>query len=247
MKPVTTILLLLLASIAYAQHKAPVKYHHVKTIVTDLNHDQKLDTIVLSSSPGNSGEFNRISISLAGLGKKTFTAKQDWTTVDSTFLKKNKNAAHSNLIFVGSTPLHTVILLFGVQSSAGYRDEFSIINIENDEADMVADFDEDKVDVESPLFLKDLDNDGRLEFAYRNLHECVNGDGEAEVCGYNPFIIYTVDDQCAINKPLMKQYNQKHYVFAGYETDERILVYSPGKNGKYRLVEKSSKYYKGTR
>jgi hypothetical protein len=112
--------------------KKGIVYHTVKTILTDINNDNQIDTIVLSSSLVNASTcFNRISVSLSGFKKQTFKAKDYWTVVDKSFLNSNKNAANTDFLFLKKTNNHAVILLFSSLDGAGYRGEFSIINIEN--------------------------------------------------------------------------------------------------------------------
>ena len=221
--------ILLLLTISFIWLNATGQKHTFKTIksiITDINDDGKTDTIILSSSLQGHAGYNRISVSISGFPKKTFRAKDSWTEVDKEFLQKNKNSVASNWLFLKKNDKHAVILLFGELDGAGYRGEFSIINIENNNINMVLDATNDP-DVEIPTGITDLDNDGRLEFIYTEYRQCVQTATNLQVCSYSPFYVYTIAGICRLNKPLMKAYNQKNYVFAGYEYSENILIYDP--------------------
>jgi len=225
--------ILLIACInAWSQKtKKVAAYKTIKTLYTDLNNDGKIDTIILSDN-GSDGDFNRITVKLAGFQKKTFKAKQYWASFDSLFLKKDKNLVHSNLLFIKKTDKHAAILLSGGTDGAGYSIEFSIINIENNRVKMVFDHDDDVVDVELPTELTDLENNGRLDFVYRITFQCSTTIKKGMICAYSPYFVYPVDDSCKLNKPLMKAYNIKHYVFDGYKYSEDIKIYYPNNNGR---------------
>ncbi len=139
MKKLLVLFLLALTLQASAQKAKEVPYRTIRTLTADLNNDGKIDTIKLISSLKDWNSFNRISISLTGYGKKVFNARDYWTVVDSDFLVSNKNAIHTKLLFFKKTNLHGVILLFGELDGAGYRGEFSMINIENNKAKLVFD------------------------------------------------------------------------------------------------------------
>jgi len=206
-------------------------YHTVKTILTDVNNDNQTDTITLSSSLVNTSTcFNRISISLSGFKKQTFKAKDYWTVVDKWFLDSNKNAVNSKLLFFKKTDKHAVILLFGILDGAGYRGEFSIINIENNNSKMVFDHTENGIyDVEDPTKLVDLEHDGRLCFIYKGIGEFDGYDAKSngDIGSYVPYFVFPVDDSCKLNKPLTKKYNEEHYVYAGLSFNDKIRVLYP--------------------
>ncbi|MDO3644591.1 hypothetical protein [Mucilaginibacter sp. L3T2-6] len=212
-------------------------FKSVKSITTDINEDGKIDTIILSSSLQGYVNYNRISVSISGLPKKTFRAKGEWTEVDDEFLKSNKNSIDSKWLFLKKTDKHSAILLFGVQDGAGYRSEFSILNIENGDVKMVID-DTGKLNIESPIALTDLNDDHRLDFVYRITFQCDQVLSNGKVCAYSPYFVYTVADNCNLNKPLMKAYNQKYYVFDGYEYSEEIAIFYPDDGSKPRIWRK---------
>ncbi len=228
----------LIISIAAAAQskKKPAHYRVIKTILTDVNGDSKTDTIVISSSLKTEMFFNRISVSLAGFKKQTFRAKDSWTVVDKEFLDSNKNSVNTELLFFKKTQKHAVILLFGELDGAGYRGEFSIINIENDTAKMVFDHYNDNVFVEGPEKLIDLEKNGRLCFIYRQIGELFRQEKSGDIGTYHPYYVYPVLNKCALDSTLTKEYNNKFYVFAGFNYSEKIeILYPYNKKRKPRI------------
>ena len=243
MKNLIVFFFMLPALATFAQSsKIKQPYRITRTLVADLNNDHRPDTIRLISNLADWNSFNRISISLNGYGKTTFKARDYWTVVDSDFLAENKNAIHTKLLFLKSTRVHAVILLFGALDGAGYRAEFSIINIEKNKVKMVFDAlndGNDEPDIEAPLELTDLAHDGRLCFAYTTLHEYskqVKLNGKTGMLGsYTPMLVYRVDDSCKLNKPLSKAYMEKNYVFAGFNYSETIDIFYPDDRSKPKI------------
>lgn len=217
-------------------------YRYLKTILVDLNNDDLLDTIDLSSSIKSKNFFNKISISLTGFKKYVFFAKNKWTYIDKSFLKKNNNLISSNKLFVKKVNGQTVLLIFGNLSGSGYRDEFSIINIVDNEVKMVFDHIDEDIDVELPKTIEDIDNDGKLDFVYTCFREQAPPPKNFIIKGvfesYSPFLIYTVDNLCKLNKTLTKKYNQDNYVFAGFKYSEEIEVFIPAKGGHKRACKR---------
>lgn len=245
MKKLFALFFLILAFQVSAQQARKVPYRTIRTLTADLNNDGKIDTIKLISSLKDWNSFNRISISLTGYGKQVFNARDYWTVVDSDFLVSHKNAIHTKLLFLKKTSKHAVILLFGEFDAAGYRGEFSIINIENNNVKMPFDELNDGnggLDIEAPIELTDLEHNGRLCFVYTTLHEYTTkvtlGKKTGFLGSYTPFLVYSVDDSCKINKPLSKAYMEKNYVFAGYNYSEKIDVFYPDDNSKPRIWKK---------
>lgn len=220
------------------QRKA--SFRLVKVYLTDVNNDNIVDTIVISSSLKDKRAFNRVSVTIAGFNKKTFVAKDSWTFIDSPFLKKNKNEINSRFVFLKKTPKHTAILLFGTLDGAGYREEFSILNIENNNCRMVFDHVDNEIDVEIPQTLTDLEHNGRLQFIFSGFGEYYKqlNNRNADIGTYHPFFVFTVDSICGLNKPLMKVYNQQHYVFAGYKYSEDIQILYPRNGGRPKIWKK---------
>jgi len=243
MKKLIVCLLVLYAVGAFAQKAKKFPYRVIRTLTADLNNDGKNDTINLISSLEGRNDFNRISISLTGLGKSVFNARSYWTVVDSDFRIANKNLINTKLLFARKTVKHTVILLFGESSGAGYRDEFSILNIENNRVTMP--FDDpgtDGLDIELVTALTDLKHDGRLDFVYRNLGELDKQVTKGNVPGftgsYHPFFVYAVDDRCKLDTLLTKAYNEEHYVYAGLNFSEEIEIFYPDNHGKPSIWKK---------
>jgi len=221
--------------------KKVLKYRVIKTIHTDLNNDNKTDTIVISSSFEGYAYFNKISIALSGFKKQVFKAREKWTGVDNKFLKSNKNALSTDLLFLKKTNKHTVILLFGEIDGAGYRDEFSIINIENNNIKMVFDPLNDnngEPDIEWPVTLTELQDNGRLCFIYKDMGEIEREVEGGDIGTYTPYFVYLIDDYCKLNEPLTKKYNEDHYVFAGIKPNEKIRIFYPKNGGKPRIWKK---------
>jgi len=204
-------------------------YKTVKTIFANLNSDNIIDTIVLSSSSPETESFNRISISMSGAKKKIFYAKDAWADIYDPFLALNKNLVKSKIIFIKKTEKHTVIILSGGTDAAGYGGEFSIINIENNEIKMVFDHSDDGIDVEVPIELSELENNGRLYFVYTTLYELYEQKDKlnADIGTYHPYFVYPVDNNCKLNYALSKKYMEEHYVFAGYNYNEKIKILYP--------------------
>jgi hypothetical protein len=237
MKKYLTFLFLVSVFNAFGQKNIKPHYRKLKTIYTDLNNDGKPDTIILSSSLTGEAFFNKITINIPGLKSRTFVAKDSWTTVDKWFLDSNKNTVKTELIFLKKTEKQSVILLFGELDAAGERGEFSIINIENNNIKMVFD-DDGKIDVDYPTKLISLKNDARLTFIYRNINEFDEQVKNAMIGSYAPFFVYIVNDSCKLDKPLMKRYNEEHYVFAGYQYSEKIRIRYPTNGGKPSIWKK---------
>lgn len=206
----------------------------------DLNNDNKLDTILLSSSLTDTTGFNKISISLTGICKKVFTAKNEWTSIDKGFLATNKNRVNSDKVFLKIGELSSQILLFGVLDGAGYREDFSIINIKDNGIAMVFDKGEKDIDIENPITVADFDKDGRTEFVFRNMFEYYQQvDSLNEDIGtYSPYLVYTIDNDFKLNEPFTKKYNEDNFVFAGYKYSEEIKILFPrDKKKKPRIWE----------
>lgn len=210
-----------------------------KPLITDLNNDGRLDTLVLGSSLTDTTSFNKITISIAGFDKQTFEAKNEWTNIDSTFLKTNKNAIKSGKLFLLKAKDHSIILLFGGIDGAGYRGDFSIINIKDNKSTLIFDRTEKDIDIERPISLSDLDNNGKTEFVFRNLFEYYDqvDSLNADIGTYSPYLVYTLDNDFILNKPLTKKYNEDNFVFAGYQYSEKIKILFPRDGSKPRVIK----------
>jgi hypothetical protein len=224
---------------AYSQHH----FHKVSEIIKDINGDGRNDTIILSSSSKEKDMFNKVTVVLNRGRKVSFTNKYDWTVVDSSFLAKNKNYVNTDKLFIKRTDKQTAILLFGILDGAGYRESFSIINIEHNEATMVFDQEKRNLDVEIPTALEDINGDGHSEFIFTSLFELykyvprLNSD----VGAYHPYFVYSIKgDTCLLDKLLTKKYNEQHYVFAGYKYSEDIQILYPRNHGKPRIWKKGT-------
>ena len=201
----------------------------IDSFVTNLNDDAIPDTLRLYSSTGNISSFDSISISLSGFEQKGFHTPEPWSRSDDWPTFTPDNALPTDKLFLGRGKHQSVLLLSDEISAAGYRESFNIINIEGNRIQLVLDQNERHLYIESPIALTDMDGDGRLEFLYRQIFE-YNGKPDTldgKVGTYSPYFVFTVDSNCVLNKRLTIQYNQEHYVFAGFKYDENIEVFYP--------------------
>jgi hypothetical protein len=216
-------------------------FKKIRSLLVDLNNDGRKDTIVLSSSLPDNTMFNRISVLLTGSDAYVYTAKHGWTNVDPDFLVENRNAIRSKKVFLSKAKGQAVLLLFGVLTDAGYREEFSIIHIKDNKARMVFDHMQDDIDVEIPKTLRDLDNDGRMDFVFTGYREVIGPSPADSLSGtievYCPYWVYTIDTDCTLNKVLTRKFNEDNYVFAGFDYSEEIGVFIPANGGKPRACK----------
>lgn len=240
MKKLLLFVHILISVSLYAQTRKDYKL--IKRYLVDLNNDGRVDIITLRSSLKEKGLFNQVTISITGFKKQTFNARYSWTFIDKHFLNVNKNALNSEDIYIKKTKLQSVILLFGTLDGAGYREEFSIINVENDSVKMVfgKSNQNSEFEVQNPITLGTLNYGERLNFVFRYIGEfgAYIKERNADVSTYIPYFVYTISNDCKLNKPLMKKYNQKHYVFAGYEFSEKIQILNPRNGSKPSVYKK---------
>ncbi|MFD0750098.1 hypothetical protein ACFQZS_08095 [Mucilaginibacter calamicampi] len=234
MKNLLLALFLTISFAALAQKsKKSVTYNHFKTFRIDLNNDDVIDTIILSSSLTDKSSFNRISILMSGAKKVIFTAKDYWAEIQAELLASNHNLVKSKNVFVQKTNLHTVIIMSGGTDGAGYGGEFSIINIENNNIKMVFDHESDEtmgtvsLDVEIPIALTDLERNDRLCFIYRGYGEFYKTVKGGQIGTYHPFFVFPIADDCKYSKDLSKTYNEQHYLYAGPGYNEKIEIFYP--------------------
>jgi hypothetical protein len=231
------LLLIMLLSITIAtfaqKGKKTGRYVNFKTFYTNLNNDNQIDTIILSSSLPDKKSFNRISILMSGAKKAVFNAKDEWWEIQPDFLTSNKSLVQSKNIFIKKTDIHTVVILSGGTDGAGYGGEFSIINIENNSINMVFDHGSDEmvghisVDVEIPARLTDLENNGRLCFVYTGYHEMYKKAKGGYIGTYYPFYVFIVAEDCRYSEALSKTYNEQHYVYVDPKRKGQIEVFYP--------------------
>ncbi len=206
----------------------------VETIITDLNNDDKLDTIILTDPPviGDPGEFKKVFISLNGYGNLSIVAKEVWDNLDSLFVLENRNKIKSNRVFVFKNSKLTFILLFGYGFGSGR--EFTVIQIKDNISKKIFD---DQLD--EPIKLKDFRNDKEVELLGRNggeIYETVDS-LDADIGVYSPYYIYNLNNNCKIDLELTKKYNEENYVWAGLKYSEKIKVLNPRKKGKHRIIK----------
>ena len=213
--------------------KGVTDFKPVETIIIDLNDDNLLDTIILTtpSVEGDPGQFGKIILRTSNAGRHVFTARDIWDFVDTAFQARNKNAIKSDRVFVYKHENETEILLFGFQYGSG-REEFSIIRITNDKVAMI--FDNALQDI---IQISDLNNDGKPEFVGRNVCDEVPDNGNSYIEGYCPFLVYTIDSDCKLSEVLSKTYNEENYVWAGLKYSEKIKVIVQNDGSKARIVK----------
>lgn len=232
MKQLFLSLLLLLTISVLAQQND--MHAPIETIITDLNNDEKTDTLSISLPPveGDPGIYRRINISLGHKGRTTFTAKDSWDKIDSQFLKNNTNAVQSYLVFVHKEASQTLIVLFGFAYGSG-REEIAILSIKENKIEQLLDN-----QLEEPIQFIDLDNDGKAELVCQNPPEIYQTDSKtkADIGTYSPFLVYKCDSVLYLDKKLTEAYNRQHYVWAGYKYNENIKVSYP-KTGKPQLIK----------
>lgn len=201
------------------------KFLPIEIITTDLNGDEKKDSIILTNPPleGDPGVFQKLTLSFSGLGNQEFIAKDVWDSIDIDFLKNNQNAVKSTRVFVYKEFNRVLILLFGFSYGSG-REEFTIIQIKENKTKII--FDEK---LEHAIKLKDFDNDKSVELLGRNSGEIYQklDSLNADIGTYNPFLIYKLSDTCKTDIILSKKYNENNYVWAGLEYNEEIKVLYP--------------------
>ena len=71
---------------------------------------------------------------------------------------------------------------------------------------MVFDSEQKPIDVELPTTLTDLDNDGKLDFIFRQFGEIYQqiDSLDSDIGTYHPFFVYSVDNNCKLNQALTK-------------------------------------------
>ncbi|MDV6169928.1 hypothetical protein R1T16_15935 [Flavobacterium sp. DG1-102-2] len=221
------ILSLFVFAVANAQEKdgQNAMYAPFETIITDLNNDSIPDTIAISMPPveGDPGQFRKINISLGTAGRNTFTAKDAWDDIDTTFLKNNANAVKSKRIFVYKENDTSYIVLFGFTYGSG-RDELDVIAVTGSKLIQLA-----NDNIQNPIQFADLDNDGKAELICRNDYEIFNTDRKTkgDIGTYSPYMVYKCENVLYLDKKLSETYNKQHYVWAGYKYNQHIKVLYP--------------------
>jgi hypothetical protein len=216
----------------------PVPKAKPRIYTVDLDGDGINDTVALTPAASDTNPFfSAITLAINGHPGQTFTVTdttQPWTDIDDGFADADSNAAGTRQFFLRRTQSYALLLLFGYIGETG-REGFSIIRIHNNEAKMVLDKASQHLPIENVDFLRDLDGDGRFELAtdYTIEFDGLAHEGLDGLIGpYSPTYIFTIDDSCFLNKPLMKKYNKENYLFAGYEFSDGIKVYYPNDRSK---------------
>jgi hypothetical protein len=227
-------LLLLVSVCCHAQdiQRQNATYSPVATIITDLNADNRNDTISAYGRPvGNDhGKFTKLTVSIDGR-RITYTAKGAWDTVYTSFSKVNKNDVDSPYVFVHKESECSYVLLFGYEYAGG-PEEFSILKIKGRQQEMLFD---NKLGY--PKLLTDLDNDGRAELVAQTVPVILKADAKGMTETYSPFIVYNLSPAFDIDKTLTEKYNLGHYVWAGIKPNNTIEVFYPNDGSKPKLIK----------
>lgn len=174
----------------------------VAIYTTNLNDDAIPDTLRLYSSTGNTSEYDSIAVTLAGYETLAYHTKDPWTKIDDWFQDSALNQLPTRRLLLSRWKAQTVLLLFGSPDEVGNGSNFCIINIENNKIRLVLDQSQRQLGIEVPCRLTDLDGNGRPEFIYTQTGECIMDTLDGSVCSYIPYHIYTVGNNCELNKPL---------------------------------------------
>jgi hypothetical protein len=215
----------------------------IDSFTVDLNGDSIPDTIRLYSSRKGTTSFDGIRVTLAGYEEKYFTTTYPWTMISKWFEDSGINELPTDKLLVSKWKGQSVILLFGTPDEVGDESNFCIVNIEHNQVRLVLEQLKRHIDVEVPMRLFDMDGDGRPEFLYTQMYECVSSAEEekklgGKICAYSPYYIYTVDDSCVLNKKQTIRYNKENYVFAGFKYSEKIMIFNPDDTSKRPRVWK---------
>ena len=227
-------LLLVITACCYAQDidRQNATYNPIATIITDLNNDNRNDTISAYGRPAENdpGKFTKLTLSIDGR-RITYTAKGTWDIVYSSFSEVNKNDVDSPYVFIHKEGECSYILLFGYEYAGG-PEEFSILKINGRQQEMLFD---NKLGY--PKLLADLDNDGHAELVAQAVPVILKADAKGMAGTYSPFIVYNLSPAFDIDKTLTEKYNRDHYVWAGLRSNEDIKVFSPNNGSKPKLIK----------
>jgi len=255
MKANYLILLLFITSCCLAQTDGQNSaYAPLETIITDLNADNVPDTLQIYLPPAGGyrstiktagadnapdtlhknvpaeaqvkGQFTKITITLGGNGRNTFTANDAWDKIARGFLAGNKNAVTSNRVFVHKEADRSIILLFGFPYGSG-PEEYAIILVNGNKMEFLHHY-----RVEDPVTFTDLDNDGHAELLCRKEPQM-----DTKTTGvYSPYMVYTFNGLFTLSQALTKKYNTEHYVWAGYTYKKDIHVEYPSDGSKPKII-----------
>ncbi len=175
----------------------------IELIIIDLNGDKTADTILLKDKPNDPGLFTKIEIIISNHDRYMFNASDAWDEADKIFLKKYKNLTASKNVFITKDNDKTFILLFGFVYGSG-RDEFSIIKVENNSAQLILD-----EDLEDIIKFEDLNDDRQMDLV------CVNEVNRIDSINQqlkmeDPYYVFSIDTVFSFNLPLSIEYNNLH-------------------------------------
>lgn len=195
----------------------------------NLTTDSVLDSIVLASSKSDDeyGLFSRVCFKINNKQQNCFNSKTVWDTIESKMIGSRKNAIDSRVLYLADAGADKFIVLFGYMFGSG-REEMTIIKVDGRDIKIVFDTAYDDIH-----HIGDIDNDGVVDFVFRNMSEAVIVEGIGGlVTTYSPYVVFSGIDSLQVNKKLTRKYNESNYVWAGYEYNDKIGVF--WKNGSNR-------------
>lgn len=189
----------------------------VEIIREDINHDGINDSIILELPPvkGDPGQFQKITLAVSGAKLQTYSTKEAWDVIDSSFEKSNTISSKRIYLYRHSTDVF--VLLFGWLYGSG-RDNFNIIRFRNNQwQQLFAD------QMDEPVAIQEMGQNKQLCFIGR-ISGPDSRDGQSYA--YAPYLVYNIDDSGQIDEALSKVYNEAHYVWAGLKYNDTIKVKS---------------------
>ncbi|MEE1945190.1 hypothetical protein VRU48_08730 [Pedobacter sp. KR3-3] len=203
----------------------------VETITDDLNHDGKMDEILVWTS--DTTGFDKVDIKIEGLATKSFEKEDGYADIDTIFLKNNSNSIKSKRVFVYKKGEKSIVMLFTPVRDGGY-DGPTLISITKNTINVNV-----PKEVEIPIRIFDLNKDGVVDFIGTNWGEMesVVDSLDANIGSYRPYFVYSLADGCKIDLKLTEQYNKEHYVWAGLTNTQNIRVLYPRNGGKPKIVK----------
>jgi hypothetical protein len=137
-------------------------------------------------------------------------------------------------VFVYKSHGISLVLLFGYLYGAG-RDEFSVVQIKNNNLKLVFDN-----KMEWPIQFADLNNDQHIQFigekSSSEVYEEIDS-LDAQITTYDPSTVYDIENDFKVDERLTEKYNSQNYVWAGTHPPKEVKVFHPRHHGKPHIVE----------
>ena len=192
----------------------------IETIEGDFKYFDRLH--IVADTLLENGSFNYISVEKGGKEVYQYRNADGYDTLDAELIK-GTNPLHSRHVSLHKTKEADYLLLTGAQygccpttltvvkvDTVGYKilfdDEFDVYNIEYGEK-------------------------GLLLYGHKALTERFGAPMSDTTAGaYNPMFVYSLTDDFRMERGLTRAYNEKEYVFAGYEPNGKLMVASSRTN-----------------